>query len=87
MNIYRHDPDARLDYRFDWSAWLAEQEIIDTHQVIVSGDATVQSSADGTSVTVWVEDAEPRSVRLTCRVSTSHGRTDDRTIRLLVKDR
>jgi hypothetical protein len=38
------DPDAVLDYVFDWSSWLAEGETITAAEVTaVSGDAVVDS--------------------------------------------
>jgi hypothetical protein len=87
VSTFRHDPDAQLDYRFDWSDWLAEGETISTRQVVVDGTATVDPvTDDGSTVTAWVSDAEG-PVRLTCRITTNQGRTDDRSIRLIVSDR
>jgi hypothetical protein len=87
-----HDPNAVLDYRWDWSEWLDDDEHIVDHSVSVTqGAATISTSADGQSVTAWVSDAEPdaasKRINITCRVTTTHERTDKRTIRLYVSDR
>ena len=40
------DPDAVLDYTFDWSAWLADGETILTHAAVIeAGDAVIDSTA------------------------------------------
>lgn len=83
------DPDAVLDYTFDWSAWLDTGETIIAHEVVVeAGDVVIDSTtATDTLVVAWLSggtlgtDAEVR-----CRVTTSEGRIDDRTIRLLITE-
>ena len=89
MSTYIKDPDAVLDHAWDWSAWLADDETIVTHDIIVtSGQVTIDSSSEQDGVvTAWLSGAEPRTVRVTCRVTTSQGRVDDRTITLRVQDR
>lgn len=89
MVTFDHDPDAVLDYTFDWSAYLQEGETIASHDVsVASGTITIDSTAaDDSTVTVWVSGAEGRDVSLTCRVTTNQGRTDDRTLTLVVKER
>jgi hypothetical protein len=87
--MIRHDPDATLDYRWDWAAWLAEGETISTYTVLdEDGPASVDTtSTDGQTVTAWVSASGPGRASLTCRIVTNQGRTDDRTIRLFVADR
>ena len=83
------DPDAVLDYLFDWSAWLADAETILTHTAtIVSGDAVINSSSRTLkTVTVWLSGGTlGTDVELRCRVTTSQGRTDDRTIVVLIRE-
>ena len=89
MSTFIKDGDAVLDWQFDWTSWLAEDETIVEHQIIVtSGEVTVDSSSEEDGVvTAWLSQAEPRTVRVTCRITTSQGRTDDRTITLRVQDR
>lgn len=92
------DPDARLDYAWDWSAWLVESETIIDHDVTaVSGGMTVDEpdgvAIDGTDeddgiVTAWVSGGiTGTSARLTCHVVTSDGREDDRTRTITIRER
>lgn len=86
---WRKDPDAVLDWVFDWSEWLAAGEAITSHQVIVPADLTLDSSGDdGSAVTAWLSGGTIGSVHtVTCRVTTDGGRTDDRSITIHVADR
>ena len=89
MSTWIKDPDSVLDHAWDWSAWLAPDETIVSHEILVThGQATIDSSSeDDGIVTAWLSAAEPRRVRVTCRITTSQGRTDDRTITLIVTER
>lgn len=87
---YIHDPNAVLDYQWDWASkgWLADGETIQTHTVTVAGVELDTDTATGTAVTAWLSGGTvgtPASA--TCRITTSQGRTDDRTIRLVVQER
>lgn len=88
--IWTHDPDAHLDYTWDWTAWLAEAETITTAEIIaVDGITATDTGHDDTSVTTWVTTTlEPgKHGRITCRITTSAGRVDDRSITLQISDR
>ena len=89
MSTFLLDPDATLDFDFSWQAWLADDETIVTHEILIaSGQVTVDSSSESDGVvTAWLSSAEPRRARVTCRIVTSQGRTDDRTITLNVTER
>jgi len=86
------DPDARLDYTWDWSQWLAAGETISTYGLTPSVGITVESSALTTpsTVTAWVSGASltarPRPT-ITCRITTTAGRQDDRTVTYVVQER
>ncbi len=90
---YLKDPQAELDFTFDWSPWLATGETITGYvitpdtgiTVAPSGKATVQ---DGGRITVWLGGgtAEQR-YSVACRVTTTAGRVDERTLRVTVTDR
>lgn len=79
------DPDATSRYRWDWSAWLGD-ETITGHELLPVGIEVVSHTRDATTVTVRVRGAEPGS-QVTCRVTSSGGRIDDRTIRFAVAER
>jgi hypothetical protein len=89
------DPDAILDYTFDWTQWLAAASVtpdtIATAVGAVSGAVTAainSTSHDAQKVTLWVSGgAAGEKIVLRCRITTAAGRTDDRTVYLKVKDR
>lgn len=83
---YLHDPQARLDYSWDWAAWLAAGETITAHSLAPTTGVTVEASAvAGGVVTAWVTATVGGTI--TCHITTSQGRQDDRTIILQVVDR
>ena len=85
--VYFKDPDAVLDYEFDWSAWLGADTIV-SHTATVTG-ATRDSSANSTTaVTVWVSAGTAgTTATVACRIVTTAGRTDERTITLNIRQR
>lgn len=84
------DPNARLDYAWDWSAWLDDGETITSHTVTVaSGDVTLDGDdEDAGIVTAWVEGGTVGTTsRLTCHIVTSEAREDDRTRSITIRER
>lgn len=83
------DPDAVLDYMFDWTAWLSSGEAISSSTMIVSAGVNLDSSSNTSSkATAWISggtSGQPYAV--TNRITTNQGRTDDRTITIRVSDR
>jgi len=89
------DPDAVLDYVFDWKAktnqplvsgltdWLASDETISSHVITAAAGITVDSSAlsdTNTSVTVWLSGGTAgTNYTVACKIVTSASRTDERT--------
>lgn len=93
---HTHDPDAVLDYQWDWSAWLADGDAIDTATVTpatkTDDDAplAVDSVTVGdTTVTAWISGGSVACspYLVTCHIECTSGRADDRTIQLKVKER
>ena len=83
------DPDAVLDYVFDWTAWLDTGETIVSHDASVElGDVVIDSTNPSTEmVAVWVSGGTlGTNAEVRCRITTSEGRTDDRTIVLLIRE-
>ena len=87
------DPDAVLDYVFDWKAktngtgdsdWLQSSEIIADFTVTPTDGVTVDLSElinGNTAVRVWLSGGTPRSVqKVACKVTTNNGipRTDEK---------
>ena len=94
------DPDAVLDYKFDWKAstngtgdsdWLASGETISSHTIDEDSGITVDSSAQtdtNTSVTVWLSGGTAGTTyAVRCEIVTSASRTDERTMKILVEER
>ena len=85
---YTKDPDAVLDFTFDWSEWLADGETISSHTVTVSGVTRDSSTNTTTTVTAWISGGTVSApATVACRVTTSAGRTDERTISLRISQR
>ena len=86
------DPSAVLDYVFDWTGWLATVETIETitdHTITADTGITVDSSTelDG-KVTVWLSGGTAGiNYKVACLITTSAGRTDERTIWIKVTNR
>lgn len=84
------DPDAVLDYIFDWSAWLAEiTDTIATNSIIVETGITCDSdSIVDDTVVAWISGGTAGTTyRVTCRIVTAGGRTDDRSIFIKIAER
>lgn len=88
-DTFTKDPNAVLDYTWDWSAWLEVGETIAAATVTVSTGMVCDSSTfDTTTVTAWISGGTAGSgYKATCRVTTSRGRIDDRTIYLVCRER
>ena len=75
------DPDAVLDYQFNWGDWLGADTIA-SHTVTAATGLTVDSStATSTTVTAWLSGGtEGETYSVTCHIVTAAGREDDRTM-------
>ena len=94
------DPSAVLDYAFDWkplthgepgatSDWLATGETITDHTITADTGITVDSSAESDGkVTVWLSGGTAGiNYKVACLITTSAGRTDERTLWIKVVER
>ena len=94
LTTFIKDPNAVLDYVWDWTSWLGDDTLA-TKTVTVTaavGDLTpivVDSSAVvGPLVTVWLSGGTVGTTYpVTCRITTAGGRTEDRTNRFIVTER
>lgn len=85
---YTKDPDAVLDYQFDWSQWLASGETITSKTVTVAGVTLDSSPNDDTAVTCWLSGGTAgTTATCSCRITTSAGRTVERSIDVLIRER
>ena len=83
------DPSAVLDYAFDWTGWLAAGETITDHTITADTGITVDSSTEsGGKVTVWLSGGTAGiNYKVACKITTSAGRTDERTLWIRVVER
>jgi len=87
------DPNAVLDYLFDWSAWLDAHTPADTiasASVLATGCTLITSTVEGsgTRVRAWISGGTVgQPAAATCRITTAGGRVDDRTLTFTIKDR
>jgi hypothetical protein len=85
------DPDAVLDYKWDWAydGWLAEDETILTSTIIAETGVTVDDDTnDDTTATVWLSGGSVgETYTVTNRITTNQGRTDDRTMKIFIRQR
>lgn len=83
------DPDATLDYGFDWANWLATGETI-TGAVwtVPSGITKSDEDFDADTTLVWLTGGTlGTNYNISCRITTSDGRIDDRTLIIKVRSR
>lgn len=87
MKQYIKDPDAVLDYQFDWTTWL-NGDTISSYTVTVDGVTLDSDSNTTTAVTAWVSGGTAGAVAtVACEIVTAGGRTDERTIKLVIQNR
>jgi hypothetical protein len=81
-------PVALLDYKFDWSAWLASGETINSAIVTKQGNITLDHQTnDTTSVVAWLAGGDLNSSNIvTCQITTNQGRISERSINVYVQD-
>lgn len=76
------DPGSYLDYVFNWAYWLQSGETISSFAVNSDPGLSVDYSSAGPSyVTAWISGGvSGNEYNLTCSITTSSGRTDNRSI-------
>lgn len=86
--VFVKDPDAVLDYALNWTKWLEGDSLVSGTWTIDAGPTIASQNVSGGIVTMWLSggtDATTYAAR--CRVVTTAGRTDDRTIQIQVRER
>jgi len=85
---FEHAPNAKLDYGFDWTAWLASDETISTSTWTTDVLTSSSPQITGKVTSVFVEGGVVgTSYKIVNTITTSVGRIDSRTIRLSCKNR
>ena len=88
---YIKDPQARLDYSWDWTLWLADvEDTISSATVAVPDGLTAVGSAvvDDAFVTQRVGGGTlDEEYTLVCQITTAGGLIDERSIYLTISER
>lgn len=87
--FWRKDPNATLDYTVNWAPWLPDGDAIDSVAWEVPAGLTLVSSSNTTTkATAFLSGGElGERYRVVCRVTTTGGRIDDRTVQLRIAQR
>lgn len=82
------DPDAVLDYSVDWSTWLEGDTVSSIAWALDSGITKDSQELAAGVATAWISGGSVGiDYRVTCRIVTAGGRTDDRSFLLQVRER
>lgn len=85
---FEHAPNAKLDYGFDWTAWLASDETISISTWTTDTLTNSSPQIAGKITSVFVEGGVVgTSYKIVNTITTSVGRVDSRTIKLSCKNR
>lgn len=88
-NYFIKDPDSTLDYTVDWTQWMSSGDTIaSVTWTVPSGITQVTSTNTSTKAIVWLSGGTVgQSYQVRCRIVTVGGRTDDRTITIIVRQK
>lgn len=87
-NSFLKDPDATLDYQTDWSGWLSDDTISTSTWIVPDGITKNSDLNTATSATIWLSGGTAgERYPVVNRIVTAGGRTEDRTIQIVVTDR
>lgn len=85
---YTKDPDAILDYENDWEDWLDGDTISSSSWAADTGLTVDSDSHTTTTATAWLSGGTIGvAYDITNTIITASGRTDERTIRITVRER
>ena len=98
---YVKDPDAVLDYPINWASsdgtndgsssdtgWLQGDTISTATFTVDSGITKDSESNTTTTATVWLSGGTAgQRYTVTCRITTTSGRTEDQSIQIICKEK
>jgi hypothetical protein len=90
LKTFLKDPSAVLDYSVDWDAddWLGTDTISTVTWTLPAGITSASTSATTTVATNFLSGGTHGvDYDVACKITTVGGRTDERTIRLQVRQR
>lgn len=83
------DPQAVLDYKWDWTDWMPDNDkIVASTFTTDSDDLTVEDTLfDDVTTTVWLSGGVAgERYTVTNHITTDDGRQDDRSITIVCKE-
>jgi hypothetical protein len=82
------DPSAVVDYQVNWAAWLGVDTISTSTWTVPTGITQNSATNTTTTATIWLSGGTAGTTyTLVNRIVTAAGRTDERSIRVLVRQR
>ena len=84
--LFIKDPDALLDYMVDWSTWLGNDTIATSVWTVPSGITKSNDTKTPKTATIWLSGGTVgQRYDITNRITTDGGRTDDRTMSIVIE--
>ena len=85
---FTKDPNAVLDYTIDWIRWLSGDQIATSQWLVPTGLMKLADSKTASSATVWLSGGTAgQSYTVTNRITTTGGRTEDRSFLVKIEER
>lgn len=87
MKNFVKDPDSTLDFVWDFKDWLSTGDSIVSHQFITSSEDIIveDSNESGGEITAFISGGVLGKVyEITCRVTTSLGKIDDKSANFII---
>jgi hypothetical protein len=87
VSQFTKDPNALLDYTIDWTDWLDGDTIASSSWTPDAGLTATAPSHTTTAATTWLSGGTVGATyRVTNRITTAAGRTDDRSLYITIKN-
>jgi hypothetical protein len=82
------DPNAVLDYKLDWTSWLALDTLLTVTWSVPQDLVKTTQANDQYTSTIWLSGGRAgTSYTVECRVTTLGGRTEERSFKVICQDR
>ncbi len=82
------DPDAVLDYQFNWASWLGADTIASSSWTVPAGITQDSATNTTTTSTIWLSGGTAQTkYPVINRIVTAAGRTEERTMLVVCKER
>lgn len=81
--VFTKDPDATLDYTWDWTAWLGDDTISTAVFTADPGIVIEYDSVAPKTATVWLSGGTAyQTYQVICKITTAAQRIEDRSIKI-----